>query len=168
VTIRILEANASTLDIVRTLFSEYAAWLDLEVEYQQFERELADLPGVYGPARGALLLAWVDSDAAGCVAMRPLETDICEMKRLWVRPSFRGRGVGARLVRAVMQRAAEYGYARMRLDTLHHMKAAQATYAALGFRPIAPYNSNAESDTLFMEAPLDRPTQSIERWGPPD
>lgn len=154
--IRIEDADASTLNVVRTLFREYAAWLDLEDEYRQFERELADLPGAYGPPRGALLLAWVDGELAGCIAMRPLEADLCEMKRLWVRTNFRGQGVGAALARAVMERAAERGYGRMRLDTLHHMKAAQTLYATLGFRPIAPYNSNPPSQTLFMEAQLGR------------
>jgi carbonic anhydrase len=154
--IRIEDADLSTLDVVRTLFREYAAWLDLEAEYRQFERELGDLPGIYGPPRGALLLAWVDGELAGCIAMRPLEADICEMKRLWVRTNFRGQGVGVALARAVMQRAAVSGYGRMRLDTLQHMKAAQALYAALGFRPIAPYNSNPPSQTLFMEARLGK------------
>jgi len=141
---------------VRTLFSEYSAWLDLEEEYRQFARELANLPGVYGPPRGALLLAWVDTAFAGCIAMRPLDGEICEMKRLWVRKDFRGQGVGEALARALMQCAAERGYRRMRLDTLHHMKTAQALYASLGFEPIAPYNSNSPSETLFMEARLSR------------
>ncbi|HZF25443.1 MAG TPA: GNAT family N-acetyltransferase [Steroidobacteraceae bacterium] len=152
--IRILEADSSTLGIVRTLFTEYATWLDMDVEYRQFERELADLPGAYAPPRGALLLAWVDDAVAGCVAMRPLEAKVCEMKRLWVRTDFRGQGVGPALARAIMRHACGCGYAQMRLDTLHHMKAAQAIYTALGFKPIAPYNSNPESETLFMEAQL--------------
>lgn len=153
-TVRIREADASSLDVVRILFTEYATWLDMDQEYRQFEHELADLPGVYGPPRGALLLAWVGDALAGCIAMRPLEDDICEMKRLWVRKEFRGQGVGAALARALMELAAERRYRRMRLDTLHHMKAAQALYAALGFHPIAPYNSNPPSETLFMEAQL--------------
>lgn len=152
--LRIVDADTTTLPIVHALFTEYAAWLNIDLEFQNFKHELADLPGVYGPPRGALLLAWIDDSVAGCVAMRPLEDEICEMKRLWVRPDFRGRGVGEALARAIMQRAAQSGYARMRLDTLPRMAAAQSIYAALGFRPIGPYYRNPDVCTVYLEAQL--------------
>ncbi len=154
--VRIIAADPSALDVVRALFAEYAAWLNIDLEFQHFERELADLPGAYAPPRGALLLAWVEDAAAGCVAMRPLEPQVCEMKRLWVRPNFRGQGLGVALARAIMQRAVECGYRRMRLDTLPTMKSAQAMYASLGFRPIAPYYRNPDPHTLYLEARLER------------
>ena len=153
-TLRIVDADTTTLPIVHALFSEYAAWLNIDLEFQNFKHELADLPGAYGGPRGALLLAWIDDAIAGCVAMRPLEAGICEMKRLWVRPEFRGRGVGEALARAIMQRAAQSGYVRMRLDTLPKMAAAQSIYAALGFQPIGPYYRNPDACTVYLEAQL--------------
>ena len=155
-TLRIVDADTAALPIVHDLFREYATWLDIDLEFQNFERELADLPGAYAPPRGALLLAWADESVAGCVAMRPLESRICEMKRLWVRPDFRGRGIGEALARAIMLRAARSGYARMRLDTLPGMKKAQAIYGTLGFRPIGPYYRNPDACTVYLEADLER------------
>ena len=152
---RILPADSSTLDDVRALFREYAAWLNIDLEFQHFERELAELPGAYAPPHGALLLAWIEGAVAGCVALRRLDPQVCEMKRLWVRPSFRGQGLGVVLARAIMQRAVECGYTRMRLDTLPAMKSAQAIYASLGFRPIAPYYHNPDPQTLYLEARLE-------------
>jgi ribosomal protein S18 acetylase RimI-like enzyme len=153
---RIIPADPSALDVVRTLFTEYAAWLNIDLEFQHFERELEELPGAYAAPRGALLLAWIEDAAAGCVAMRPFELQVCEMKRLWVRPDFRGQGLGVALARAIMQQAVECGYRRMRLDTLPTMQSAQAIYASLGFRPIAPYYRNPDPHTLYLEARLER------------
>jgi ribosomal protein S18 acetylase RimI-like enzyme len=154
-TLRIEDADRAALAVIHALFREYAAWLNIDLEFQNFERELADLPGAYAPPHGALLLAWVDESVAGCVAMRPLEAEICEMKRLWVRPDFRGCGIGEALARAIMLKAARAGYARMRLDTLPAMKKAQAIYATLGFRPIAPYYRNPDACTVYLEAELE-------------
>ena len=164
-TLRIVDADTATLPIVHALFTEYAAWLNIDLEFQNFKHELADLPGAYGAPHGALLLAWNDDSIAGCVAMRPLEREICEMKRLWVRPEFRGRGIGEALARAIMQRAAQSGYARMRLDTLPGMAVAQSIYAALGFRPIGSYYRNPDACTVYLEAELTEVPQRADSAG---
>ena len=122
--------------------------------FQGFEEELATLPGKYAPPRGRLLLAHGDGQCAGCVALRPWEPDICEMKRLYVRPAVRGHGVGRQLVTAVLAEARQAGYQRMRLDTLASMYAAQAVYRAFGFRSIPPYGHHPVPGTVFLELDL--------------
>ena len=139
---------------VRTLFEEYAASLDVDLCFQGFSAEVAGLPGDYTPPSGCLLLARVDSHTAGCVAMRPLEPGLCEMKRLYVRPGFRGAGVGRSLVEAVVDAARTAGHRSMRLDTLATMASAQTLYRSLGFRPIAPYRHNPVPGTTFLELTL--------------
>ena len=141
-------------DDVRALLREYAASLAFELDFQDFDRELAELPGAYAPPRGALLIARVDDRPAGCVALRPLADDICEMKRLFVQPSARGLGLGRRLATAVVAEARRLGYARMRLDTTPGMESAQALYAELGFVEIAPYTHNPVPSTRFLELEL--------------
>jgi len=153
--VRIVEAeDAASLGVMRELLTEYAGWLDIEVEFQHFDRELAELPGDYAPPRGAILLACVGAEIAGCVALRPLESGICEMKRLWVRGPFRGTGVGRALAMAILERAQRCGYQRMRLDTLAGMQAARRLYQRLGFRAIPAYNSSPIPDTLYLEIEL--------------
>ena len=137
----------------RALFREYERSLGIDLCFQGFEQELAGLPGAYAPPRGRLLLA-VDEAPAGCVAVRPLEDAVCEMKRLYVRPQYRGRRAGRRLAERVIAEAQAIGYARVQLDTLPSMKEALALYRALGFVEIAPYYANPVPGARFLELDL--------------
>lgn len=135
--------------VVRDLFHEYARAIGTDLEYQGFTAELAALPSPYVPPAGALLLAQAGHDAAGCVAMRPSVGQAAEMKRLYVRPTFRSHRLGERLVNAVIHTAREAAYRELRLDTLASMVPAQALYERLGFIEIPPYNSNHLPGTRF-------------------
>jgi len=152
----VIRAAASKDDWVeaRRLFEEYAASLDFDLSFQDFDREVASLPGDYAPPRGAILLAEDDSGVAGCVALRPLADGTCEMKRLYVRPAQRGSGLGKLLAEAVLAEARVRGYRSMRLDTVPGMEAAMALYRSLGFREIGPYRANPIPGALFMEREL--------------
>ena len=144
--------------MARDLFQEYARTLVVELgidlEYQGFGAELAALPAPYQPPRGALLIAYVDSAVAGCVALRPLSDGTAEMKRLYVRPSYRSSGLGQYLVDAVIDAARQTGAPALRLDTLASMTAAQALYRKLGFVEIAPYNDKYLPGTKFFSLAL--------------
>ncbi|MGA3190370.1 MAG: GNAT family N-acetyltransferase [Bryobacteraceae bacterium] len=144
-----LAAHAD-LDEIRAMLREYAAWLEVDLCFQNFEQELAELPGDYAPPRGRLLVA----EGAGCVALRSIDDEICEMKRLYVRPEQRGSGLGRRLVLAIMEEARSIGYRRIRLDTMPKMDGAQKLYASLGFRDIAAYRYNPEPGARFLELEL--------------
>ena len=141
---------------VRELFLEYEKWLGMSLCFQGFEEELATLPGKYAPPRGRLLLAYSDDELAGCIALRPLDSDnVCEMKRLYVRDRFRGRGVGASLIERVIADAREIGYSKMLLDT-HPEKMGKAVelYRSHGFVEIPPYYDNPHCGVLFMSLDL--------------
>ena len=142
------------LAAVRVLLREYADWLGIDLSFQDFEKECANLPGDYAPPSGRLLLAACELQPAGCVALRRLSTDTSEMKRLYVRPAFRGKGIGRSLAAAVIDEARKMGYLRMRLDTLASMTEANALYRSLGFLPISPYRHNPIPGALFLELEL--------------
>jgi ribosomal protein S18 acetylase RimI-like enzyme len=142
------------VETVRALFKEYAQALNVDLCFQNFEQELAQLPGKYTPPAGRLLLATQNGDLAGCVGLRPLVDNICEMKRLYVRPAFRRHGLGRQLAHAVIDAGRQIGYHRMRLDTLASMKEAIALYASLGFRRIEPYYANHSARAMFLELDL--------------
>ena len=151
---RILPACDQNIEVARQLFREYAASLGFDLEFQGFSEELATLPGSYAPPRGRLLLAWEGEEAAGCVALRPIEPGICEMKRLYVKPVYRGAGLGRRLAEQIVREARDAGYGRIRLDTLPAMAGARVLYEALGFRPIPPYRANPIDGAVFLELAL--------------
>jgi GNAT superfamily N-acetyltransferase len=138
------------LPVIRELFREYADGLGIDLGFQDFETELATLPGRYAPPRGRLLLAWRGAEALGCVALRPLADGACEMKRLYVRPAARGHQLGRQLAGRVCQEAREAGYRRICLDTLPTMSAAIRLYSTLGFRPIEPYVFNPVEGAIFL------------------
>lgn len=140
-----------------TLFYEYAKWLDLDLTFQNFDVEMAGMPGKYAPSSGELFLArTAEGDAVGCVAVRPLVDDICEMKRLWVRDSAKGLGLGKALVSTVVDAGRRLGYSRMRLDTLPRMAAAVRMYRTLGFVDIEPYYETPLAGTHFLELDLTK------------
>lgn len=150
--------QASTPDEIaaaRELFREYETSLDLDLCFQGFEEELSTLPGRYAPPDGRLILLLDDDEHAGCVAMRKLDEGVCEMKRLYLRPRFRGRGLGNRLIEKVIAEARAAGYRTMRLDTLPpKMGKAVSIYTSYGFRAIQPYYDNPHEGVLFMELDL--------------
>jgi putative acetyltransferase len=145
---------AEDIASVGELFREYAASIGVDLEYQGFSSELAGLPGQYAPPSGNLLVAKVNGEAAGCVALRALDKSTLEMKRLYVRPSARGTGVGKLLVEAVISIARQNGYVELRLDTLASMASAQKLYGALGFVEIPPYGKAFLPGTRFYSLPL--------------
>ena len=144
------------LPAVRRLFEEYAASLEVDLAFQDFERELRDLPGEYAPPAGRLLLALAGDDPAGCVALRPYEPEVCEMKRLYVRPPFQGTGLGRRLAEAIVQAGQGADYRLMRLDTLPSMEAARRLYRSLGFEEIEAYRHNPVHGTTFFQLDLTK------------
>ena len=145
-------ASATQIELARTLFLEYARSLNFSLCFQSFDEELRTLPGAYAPPRGKLLLAMEQDLAAGCIALRPLDAHTCEMKRLYVRPGFRGKGAGRLLVDGVIAAARSLGYERMRLDTVaDSMQDAIALYRRRGFREIPPYCANPVPGALYLE-----------------
>jgi putative acetyltransferase len=140
---------------VRELFLEYAQSLSFSLCFQSFDKELAGLPGDYAPPDGRLMLAVIHGQAEGCVALHKIDDQVCEMKRLYVRPQFRGKGLGKALAEQVINEAREIGYKKLRLDTVEPvMRTAVAMYRQLGFREIAPYRENPIEGALYMELEL--------------
>lgn len=146
--------TAEDIGRVRELFQEYAGALGFDLCFQDFEHELAALPGDYAPNGGRLLLAYDGEEPVGCAAMRRLEPGVCEMKRLYVRPGHRGKGIGRLLAERVVREAREAGYEAMRLDTVPWMKEAIRLYESLGFHDIAPYRENPIPGARYLELGL--------------
>ena len=152
----IVRAHSSDdIENARSLFKDYAAWLEIDLCFQNFENELAELPGDYAPPTGRLLLALDNGQLAGCVALRRIGEGVCEMKRLFLRSQFRGKGLGRLLVEEIIRNAREMGYGRMLLDTLPpQMNDAITLYCSLGFKEIEPYYNNPVPGAKFMELDL--------------
>lgn len=150
----VAEAQPHDLAAVRALFREYADWLQADICLQGFERELAGLPGAYAAPRGRLLLARDGARIVGVVALRPTDAGDCEMKRLYVRPDARGRGIGRRLVAALLEAARAAGYRRMTLETLERMGEARQLYAHLGFAEMAAADRKPSDHPIAMEIAL--------------
>jgi putative acetyltransferase len=146
--------SADEINRARALFEEYAAALKVSLCFQNFDQELIELPGKYAPPEGRLLVARLANQDVGCVALRKIGNGICEMKRLYVRPAYRGRGIGRALTLAIIGEARKIGYQAMRLDTLPSMKEAAPLYRSLGFVQIDPYNEHPICGTIFMELKL--------------
>lgn len=154
--LEIVDASGSPdrVEQVRALFGEYAASLEFDLSFQDFEPECANLPGEYAAPSGRLLLALQGPEPAGCIALRRIDAGTCEMKRLFVRSAFRGLGIGRLLCVALIEQAREAGYRRMRLDTVPSMREAIGLYEALGFKPIEPYRFNPVEGAMYMELAL--------------
>lgn len=147
--------STEEVNCARELFEEYAAALGISLCFQNFDKELAELPGAYAPPGGRLLLALCEKNLAGCAGLREIGDRVCEMKRLYVRPEFRGRQIGRLLTESLIREAREIGYEKMRLDTLPaQMEDAIKLYRSLGFREIEPYYHNPVEGALFMELNL--------------
>jgi putative acetyltransferase len=152
-------SSPSQITHARELFLEYAQSLGFSLCFQNFDKELAELPGDYVPPTGRLLLAEYEGQLAGCVALHQLSpgigSEFCEMKRLYLRPQFRGKGLGRALADRIIAEARQIGYRRMRLDTVEPvMKDAVAMYRKIGFKEIPPYRENPMPGTLYMELGL--------------
>ncbi|MHC4743382.1 MAG: GNAT family N-acetyltransferase [Planctomycetota bacterium] len=142
------------IEAAKQLFIEYQNCLEFDLDFQNFDQELAALPGEYAPPAGCILFAEYKGDIRGCIALRDLGDGICEMKRLYVRPEYRGLGIGRRLAEAVIDAAKKLDYRSMRLDFVSPRPAAQQLYKSLGFKEIEPYESVPVEGALFMELQL--------------
>jgi len=146
--------SVAQVDAARALFREYQEWLQIEICFQSFEAELSSLPAPYLPPRGGLLLAMEADEVAGCGAFRPLADGTCELKRMFLRSRFRGKGIGRKMATALIDRARAVGYPSLRLDTFAIMREAVALYQSLGFRQIERYYDNPHPDALFYQLDL--------------
>jgi ribosomal protein S18 acetylase RimI-like enzyme len=152
--------SGEDVELARALLLEYASSLNASLSYQNFESELSSLPGEYSPPKGALLIALENDQLAGCVALRRLTEDKCELKRLYVRPDLRRKGLGKSLVQSAIDQGREIGYVHLRLGTLSTMKEALSLYRSLGFREIKPYKVTPLRSAVFMELRLREPLSS--------
>ena len=142
------------MPLVRELFEEYAASLDIDLCFQNFDLELETLPGAYAPPGGAIVVAYAGGEPAGCEALRRIDEAVCEMKRLYVKPAHRGKGIGRALAEAIVESARVLGYSSMKLDTLESMTEANSLYLSIGFRKCSPYCYNPCEHPVYMELPL--------------
>lgn len=155
VILKFVEANdLENLENIKILFTEYSNSLNIDLCFQDFNNELKTLPGKYKKPSGSLILAFVDENLAGCVALKKLEDDVCELKRLYVRDKFRGLKIGKILLEEIVKEAKNIGYTYMRLDTLPSMKSAQGLYEKIGFYDINPYTYNPIEGARYMELKL--------------
>ena len=149
---KIIKAEKSEdINQVKELFLEYADSLGFHLCFQNFEEEVKNLPGAYASPSGCILLAVVEEKAAGCAALRKIDDSLCEMKRLYVKPAFRGKAIGKNLAKAIIEEAKSIGYKAMRLDTISTMKEAVSLYKSLGFTEISPYRYNPVKGVKYME-----------------
>lgn len=154
-------ATAADTEEARRLFRAYARFLEIDLCFQGFEEELAGLPGAYAPPAGRLLLAEVGDDVVGCVALRPLSPQMCEMKRMWVEPGFAGRGIGRALAERIVAEARAIGYRAMRLDTFpERLRAAQHLYHTIGFVEVPDYYHNPHEGVRMYELDLRAPARA--------
>ena len=152
----IIPAEPIHLAEIKALFREYERFLGVDLCFQGFEEELVDLPGKYTPPRGALFIAFVDNQAAGCVALRPLDNGSCEMKRLYVRPDYRGLGLGRQLAHRIIEESKDIGYKHMKLDTLDFLEGAIHLYRSLGFKQTGSYYDNPLEKVSYWELDLNK------------
>ena len=146
--------SVTDFDVARNLFIDYAESLEFSLSFQGFEEELEHLPGKYAAPGGCILLAWDDLDCVGCAGMRPLSDNVCEMKRLYVKPVYRGTGLGRLLAEKIVQLGREKKYSRMQLDTLNSMHSAVGLYKSLGFVETDQYYNNPHPEVVFFELNL--------------
>ena len=146
--------DEQSISEIKDIFIEYRKDLGLDLEFQDFQDELEELPGEYSPAEGAILLAKDEGKTVGCVALRKIDETTCEMKRLYVKPEYRGEGLGRKLSKSIIEKARDKGYEKMKLDTLTTLKEANELYRSLGFEECEPYRYNPLEDALYMELEL--------------
>jgi len=155
----VLIAEAKTrneISSAEALIREYATSLGIDLGFQSFEKEMAEFPGAYAGPDGRILIAIEDGDAVGVVGLRRLSGKVCELKRMYVRPKFRGKGIARKLAKRAIVVAQDIGYSRMRLDTLSRLKEAVLLYDSLGFKKVRPYTVNPHEDAIYMELKLER------------
>jgi putative acetyltransferase len=151
-----LSIHPNRIDEARSLIQEYASSIGVSLCFQNFDQEMATLPGEYSPPSGALLLAENEGKPVGCVAIKKISEEVCEIKRLYVRPESRGKGIGKLLTESIIEKARNIGYTKVRLDTLPSMKEAISMYLGMGFKPIEAYRYNPVDGALYLELALSR------------